>query len=260
MKHAFIICAYKESRYLESCILSLLNQTVKTDVVLCTSTPNDHILNLAVKYNIKLFVREGESDIQKDWNYGANILDVDIVTVVHQDDVYDRRYAEKVIKMMEKNSDGVIAFTDYRPIHEDEISDDINCKIRRFLRWPLRIKWISKSKTCKKYALSLGNIICCPSVTYNRRLISGDIFTSPLKFSLDWDTFVKLSQIDGRYIYINEVLTYYRIHKEATTTHFVESHLRESEDLYMFRQFWPKCVCKILIVIYKKAYKNYIFD
>lgn len=260
MKHAFVICAYKESMYLEDCIKSIVNQSVKTDVAICTSTPNKMISSLAEKYNIKLFVRNGESDIQEDWNYGCDVLDVDWVTVAHQDDLYDEHYAERTLEALQKSDDGIIAFTDYRPIHDSVVSNDRNCKIRRFLRTPMKIKALSKNKFAKKYFLSLGNAICCPSVTYNRRKINGDIFTSSLKFSLDWDTYVKLSQLDGRYIYIDEPLTYYRIHKDATTTHFVESNLRESEDWYMFRQFWPPFICKILMTFYKKAYSNYIFD
>ena len=39
-KHTFAVCAYKESPYLEACIQSLLDQTVRTDIIVATSTPN----------------------------------------------------------------------------------------------------------------------------------------------------------------------------------------------------------------------------
>ena len=32
--HTFAICAYKESPYLEECIQSLMNQTVKSDILI----------------------------------------------------------------------------------------------------------------------------------------------------------------------------------------------------------------------------------
>ena len=38
--HTFAICAYKESKYLEECIRSLKKQTVETNIILVTSTPN----------------------------------------------------------------------------------------------------------------------------------------------------------------------------------------------------------------------------
>ena len=50
--HTFVICAYKESQYLEECIKSVLNQNVKSNVIISTSTPNEYINNLAKKYDI----------------------------------------------------------------------------------------------------------------------------------------------------------------------------------------------------------------
>ncbi len=46
MIHTFVVLAYKESEYLEECIKSVLNQSLKTNVVIATSTPNDYIKNL----------------------------------------------------------------------------------------------------------------------------------------------------------------------------------------------------------------------
>jgi len=54
--HTFVICAYKESEHLEKCIKSLQKQTLKTNIKMVTSTPNDHIRGLAEKYGIELFV------------------------------------------------------------------------------------------------------------------------------------------------------------------------------------------------------------
>ena len=58
-KHTFVICAYKESAYLEECILSLKQQTVKSNIIMITSTPNDYIRTLAEKHEIPLKVNEG---------------------------------------------------------------------------------------------------------------------------------------------------------------------------------------------------------
>ena len=52
--HTFAICAYKESKYLEKCIESLEKQTVKSNIIMITSTPNDYIKNIAQKHNIPL--------------------------------------------------------------------------------------------------------------------------------------------------------------------------------------------------------------
>ena len=71
-EHTFSICAYGESAYLEQCIKSILRQSVKSNVIICTSTPNAYIRKLSDKYNIKLYVREGNPDIKDDWNFAYN--------------------------------------------------------------------------------------------------------------------------------------------------------------------------------------------
>lgn len=67
--HTFAVCAYKESPYLESCIKSLVNQKVKSNIIVCTSTPCEFIENMAKKYDLPYYVREGKSDICDDWNF-----------------------------------------------------------------------------------------------------------------------------------------------------------------------------------------------
>lgn len=63
MKHTFVICAYKESEFLEECILSLKNQSISSEIFIATSTPNKYIEALAEKYNLKVFVNDGPGGI-----------------------------------------------------------------------------------------------------------------------------------------------------------------------------------------------------
>lgn len=45
--HTFVVLAYKESKYLEECIKSVLNQKYRSEVVIATSTPNKFIDKIA---------------------------------------------------------------------------------------------------------------------------------------------------------------------------------------------------------------------
>lgn len=255
-KHAFVICAYKESEYLEECIRSLVNQTQKTPVYIASSTPCEYIDDLADKYGIEVFYRDGISDIRDDWNYACSVADAEWVTVAHQDDVYYPQYAELLHKSLECD-DAVMAFTDYRCLIENEEVDNINCKIRRFLRSPMKSRKLATKQWWKKHIFSLGNSICCPTVTYHKSIIDGDIFTSELKFNIDWDTFVKYADYEGPFIYIPEPLVKYRIHPDATTVKCMDNSLRITEDTIMFNKFWPKWVTGIIMTFYKLAYKEY---
>ena len=70
--HTFVLCAYKESPFLEECLQSLLAQTVKTDVLIATSTPCEATRSLSRRYDVPLHVREGKSGIADDWNYAVS--------------------------------------------------------------------------------------------------------------------------------------------------------------------------------------------
>lgn len=260
VSHAFVVCAYKESPYLEKCVESLINQTCQSKVVMCTSTPNEYINGIATKYQLPLYVRDGVSDIKDDWNFAYNIVEAEYVTIAHQDDVYSVYYAEKLYKKLESldNSDDVTMFlTDYYTLKNESNQRDINNKIRRLLRSPLKSNTMASWKWVRKAILAFGNSICCPTATYNKKTLGESIFTSEYKFNIDWDTFLKLAKLDGRFVYVDEPLVSYRVHDGATSKEFIDNHLRIDEDTRMFNQFWPRWLSNLIMIFYKKAYDTY---
>src|SRR5271170_7349882 len=104
IEHTFVILAYKESKYLEQCIQSVVNQTVKGKVVMATSTPNKYIMDLGAKYILEIFINNTGGSIGKDWNFGYYCADTKYVIIAHQDDVYLPGYAEKFLEVLSKNS------------------------------------------------------------------------------------------------------------------------------------------------------------
>lgn len=257
--HTFAVCAYKESPYLEECIKSLVSQTVKTNIEIYTSTPSDYIADIAGKYNIPVYVnKDGGRGIQADWNFAYNSVRTNFVTVAHQDDVYDKNYVKALLHYAQNYNDWSIFYTDYTPIKNGDFSKrDVNSRIRRFLRWPVRNTKKAGKKWRKRASLSLGNTIVCPLVTYNKARLGDNVFTSEYGFNLDWDTFYKLANEPGRFLYVDKVLGHYRVHDGATSKEFIENHNREVEDRSMFEKFWPKWIVSIIMVFYKLAYRTY---
>ena len=130
LSHTFAICAYKESRYLEDCILSLKNQTVKSEIILATSTPNQYIDALAEKYNIPVYINEGEHGITQDWNFALSKVKTRYATVAHQDDTYEPEYAAKIIDRMDRAKKPLIAFSDYFELRDGvQVHDTAMLKI-----------------------------------------------------------------------------------------------------------------------------------
>ena len=250
--HTFVICAYKTSKYLEECIKSVLDQTVKSNIILTTSTPNEYINNLAEKYKIPVFVNEGEKGIGQDWNFGVSQVSTDYVTVAHQDDIYKPNYLEEIVKQLENGKDFVIAFTDYRELKNGkEIVLTRNLKLKKFILFPLRI--FNKSQFIKKRILSLGCTICCPSVTVNKKITGENPYKTELKCDLDWDTWDKMAQYKANFLYIPKELMQHRIHEESATSTLIENNIRLEEDMIMLKRYWPEPIAKFIIKFYKKA-------
>ena len=257
--HTFVICAYKESQYLEECIKSVLNQNVKSNVIISTSTPNEYINNLAKKYDIPVFINEGESGIGQDWNFGISKVETDYLTIAHQDDIYKQNYLEEIVNNLEKGNDFIIAFTDYREIKNGkEIELTKNLKIKKILLFPLRI--FKKSKFVRRRVLSLGTPICCPSVTINKKITGENPYKTELKCDLDWDTWDKMSKYDGRFLYIPKELMGHRIHEQSETSNLIENNIRLEEDLLMFKRYWPEPIAKFIMKFYKNAVKTNKID
>lgn len=163
--HTFAVCAYKESEYLEECVKSLVNQAVKSKIIIATSTPCPYIENIANKYDIPLFVRDGASDIRDDWNFAYNSADTDWVTIAHQDDKYNEFYVKNMIDRVKKleakakGKDVTMFYTDYMPIKNGEIGKrDINSKIRRFLRIPMKSDGMAKSAFGERLLSALATL------------------------------------------------------------------------------------------------------
>lgn len=256
--HTFAICAYKDSPYLEPCIRSLKGQSVKSEIILCTSTPSPYIGRLADKYGIPLFVRQGESGIQEDWNFAYDKADARFVTIAHQDDMYQKDYVKKLLKSYEKYQDMTLFTGGYTVIRGDKpaVFEKVEF-IKRILRLPLRFRRFSHLPWVKKSVLMLGNSICCPTCAYNKERLGEGIFTSPFKFALDWDTLYRLAKVPGRFICEEKPVLFYRVHGEATTKACIADNSRAREEGLMFAKMWPEPVVKVLMAFYRKAYKEY---
>ncbi|MDO4283014.1 MAG: glycosyltransferase [Clostridia bacterium] len=254
INHTFAICAYKESKYLEECIKSIINQKVKSNVIMSTSTPNEYITSLADKYHIKLYINNGKKGIGEDWNFAVSKTDTDYVTIIHQDDVYSESYLEKIMERISnsKREDIVILFTKYQEIKEGKVINlTKNLKIKEMLLFPL--KFFKRSKFFKKIALAFGNSICCPSVTLNTKIVGKTPYKTGMKSNIDWDTWLACIQYKGSFEYIPEYLMFHRIHEESETSATIESNKRLEEDYQMFLKFWPKVIAKMLMRQYKNA-------
>lgn len=252
--HTFAVCAYKESPYLKECLESLVNQTMKTNILIATSTPNEYIEQMAEQYGIKVYVNEGESGITQDWNFAYSKADTEYVTITHQDDIYDKEYVKELVAHMKSEKKPLIFFTDYAEIRASKIvTDNTLLKVKRIMLFPLRFRVFWKSRWVRRRILSFGTPICCPSVTFAKSNLPEAVFQNGFRSDEDWEAWEKLSRYKGSFIFCNKILTYHRIHKESETTKILNDSKRGGEDFIMFCKFWPKPIAKILTRLYGKS-------
>lgn len=256
-KHTFVVCAYKESPYLEECIRSLENQTVPSHIILVTSTPNSYIEGTAKKHGVELFVNEGPGGITQDWNFGYRMADAEYVTIAHQDDVYRKDYLERALKVVEGARRPLIFFSDYYELREGKVvKDNTLLRVKRLMLVPLRWKRLQTSRWVRRRILSFGSPICCPSVLYVKQNLPETIFRDGFRSCEDWEAWEMISRFPGSFVYDKKALMCHRIHPDSETSAIIGDNARSDEEFTMYCKFWPKWFARILNRQYAKGQKS----
>ncbi|MDT2435476.1 glycosyltransferase family A protein [Enterococcus avium] len=251
-KHTFVICAFRQSPYLEDCIQSCINQnsviTGESKVILYTSTPNDYIIDQCRKYNIPFFEKEG-GGIGRDWNNALSFVQTKYATIAHQDDVYLPEYGEKIISEFEKSKEYNIVFSDYE---ENDFNGEIrkrgiNLKIKTIA---LTLMFLFKNKRYQRRIYSFGNFISCPAVSYNLERLKHFRFNEQLKMTLDWDAWERIMKLPGKIGFVKDKLMYHRIHEDSETTNNTKDQTRESEEFDMYKRYWGPTIARFLMRFY----------
>ncbi len=251
--HTFVVLAYKVSPYLEECIKSTLNQSINTNVVIATSTPNDYIKSLANKYKLEIIENKSGMGIAQDFDFALKAATTTLVTIAHQDDYYDYDYVKEMIKHYKKNA--LIIFSNYYEIRDNQkVIHNRNLKIKNILLTPLKIKGLNSCYFIKRLTLCLGDPICCPAVTFNTLKMPKEVFTSDFKCNVDWNAWEKLSKKKGSFVLVNKRLMGHRVHSASTTTKMInQNNVRTNEDYIMLKRFWITPMAKLINHFYKKA-------
>lgn len=289
--HTFVIPAYGESPYLEACIRSLREQRLRSRILMVTSTPNEMISRLAAQYEVPLFVNPGPGGIADDWNFGVQQVKTPLFTIAHQDDVYLADFSLEVLRAYKRVREPILFFTDYWEIRGSRVvRSDRLLNVKRLMLKPLEVPGHWSSVWWRRRVLSMGDPICCPSVTYvkdkvmqaavpadvaqgelvgkevggndayglgrkaagseREREVKKNLFLDGLKANLDWQTWERLSKLEGAFVYLRRPLMEHRVHSGSETNRILENHGRGREDLYMFEKFWPEPFAKLIWKVY----------
>ena len=252
--HTHVILAYGESPYLEECIQSLLNQTVETRIIMATSTPNDYLTALADRYHLPVRVNPRKSSLAGDWDFALHCAGTPLVTLAHQDDVYHKYYTADILRAANRARKPLIIHTDYWEIREDKMVDDNRLlRIKRLMLLPMRLKMLWGSRFTRRRILSLGNPICCPSVTYGVENLEDFHFRRNMHCNVDWQAWEEISRKKGSFAYVSKKRMGHRIHTASATSEMIVDDRRHQEDLAMYLKFWPAPLAALLEHFYGRA-------
>ena len=254
--HCFVIPAYQNAAFLEKCIESLLKQSIKSDIVIATSTPTEFTRSIADKYNIPYFINENiNAGIANDWNFALSNATTNLVTIAHQDDIYEEEFSKKAIEVYHQYADFQICFTDYTDLFDQTIKrNSIYQLIKRLLLAPILFSKESSSSFVKKWLIAFGNPISCPTVTFNKSKIGAFSFNPNYRCVVDWFAWLELSQQKGRFVYINQPLIQHRIHGKSATTNEMKDGARTKEERKILSIIWGTSIGRIIAFVYQLSH------
>jgi glycosyltransferase involved in cell wall biosynthesis len=256
--HTFALLAYGDSPHLQESLESLLNQTVKSAIIIVTSTPSDYLNGIASVYGLPLFQAPSGQGITHDWNFALDLVRTKYATLAHQDDVYLPQYTEHCLQALSHYPDALIGHTDYTELFNGKERDGtLLLKTKRLIhRFFMPFQSHLYTRFAKQWYLSFGSPICTPSVFFHLDNLAGFRFSDRFSINMDWDAWKHLAEREGRFVYVRHKLMRHRIHADSETSKGLYDKRRHREDLQMFYASWPAPVARLLSLLYSLSYRS----
>ena len=254
-RHMFVICAYKESAHLRQCIDSIKNQSVQSPIICATSTPNEYVSDICAEYGIPLIINPVQAGTASDWNFAYDQADTPLVTLAHQDDIYEPEFLELTLKYLNRAKKPLIAFTNYYEIRDGEktIKNRL-LRIKRLMCAPWCIRMFWASRFVGRRIFMFGNPIMCPTVTIAKENLQGiTVFDKDYRGSCDYIAWVEVRNLPGEFVYCPTLLLGHRIHIESETSNRIADNTRNREDLKILLMLSPKPIARLIHRFYIKS-------
>lgn len=260
VSHSFVIPAYGHSPYLAACLDSLAAQVHPSEIVVATSTPFDGIDVLCAKYGARLVEHGPNRGIGNDWNQAVAAATTRLVTIAHQDDLYDRQFSKEVVATYNRFPDAYFFFTDTGEVtHTGETRPGgMNLRVKRLLA---RSAFLGRRRISgpfsRRLLLGFGNSIVCPSVTLNLGVAKGFRFREDLRTNMDWLAWLELSE-RGPVAYVPQQLMSHRVHGQSETARCLDDGTRKAEDHLVLARLWPGPLAAFIGRLYSHSYRDYV--
>lgn len=252
--HAFVVLAYKQSPFLSGCLASLATQTLKSRIVVATSTPSPFIDSAAAAHG-PVIVNPVCAGIGSDFNFALRASDARFVTLVHQDDTYAPEFLQRSLGEFAQHSEGVLCFTGYVEIDDEGRTTRSKVSIAKHLMELLALGPLHVVRGLPLWAfLAFGDPLPCSSVTFDLSKLPDFAFSLKYAANLDWDAWWRLREEGHTFLRAPWRLVGRRHNEFTETSELLRSGVRRTEDLAMFRRAWPRPVADVIAMMYRLGY------
>ena len=204
---SIIIPTYKSEKYIKKCIDSVLEQTYQNyEIIIIDNHSTDATINIIKSYKtnkIKTFSINNNGQISLSRNLGIKNSNSDWIAFLDSDDAW---YKDKLTLIMNN-------FTN----KYDFICHDMNVFIdEKPQKQRLKFKKNFPNRNLFENLLIEGNPIANSSVIVKKSLLEniGYISVDHPPYTIDYHTWLRISQITSKFYYFNQYLGIYRIHNE----------------------------------------------
>lgn len=215
LKPLISICipSYNHDKYVKEAIDSVLKQTYKNfELVIVDNCSTDNALKIIKSYNdsrIRLYQNETNTGGCEGTNQAVRLARGELIALLHTDDKYAPDFLEKIVEAYNLYPENKVFVT--AVYHQDELLGHLTPT------YPYEKEGIIPKKEAiirLAYENNIGNGINV--VIHKDALGKNDYYDMKYCISADHELFLRLAE-DNEFVYINKLLTYYRMHDSNLT-------------------------------------------
>ena len=255
LKFSIITPSFNQGQFIEETIKSVQNQTYKNfEHIVIDGGSTDNTLKILKKYTGKIkWISEKDKGQPDAVNKGIRLSKGDYILILNSDDILLKDSLFNVNRIItsgiNRNEKPLLIIGDYRLINEK------SKKIISFIPYFKKIFWYLPPSL----AVKITNFIAQPSVFISKYLIKKfGYFKTNLKYSFEYEYWLRLLINGTRPYYLNKVISLFRINPNSLGGSNYEKLLEYTYDKIVakcvkekFFLLLNKTLTKLIIFIYK---------
>lgn len=233
-----IPCCNSNLGYLNLALESIFKQTSnnwKIELVDGNVQPNPQLKQLIQELkliNVRYVRNSSNLTMAGNWNFAFQAAETDLVTLLHDDDLLEPTYVERMLKLADSNPESAAFYTDVNLINSEGLpTKTIADSVKNVIR-PTNAIGVTHLKGDKGLSVLLkGCFIFCPTMCYRKSKLPEKPFNHSWKMVTDFQFYFDTLYCGKTITGINEKLYNYRRHDKNQTAKLTKDFTRFEEEI-----------------------------